>query len=170
MTLNVDDNINKIDTTVCTIVESSSTPSNFNYFQKPFTTKLEQFFEFHPQQPEFVPQFKSSKAFYGKNNIQRRWLSYDTTSESLYCSVCLAFSSDKNVFVEGLNVWSHVYQRIHEHEISKCHTLCSESFLNYSNKKTIDYRLFTDQLHKKRSEVTKNLNIVERVIDIIKLI
>lgn len=170
MSLNVDDNITEIGTTVCTIVESSSTPSNFNYFQKPFTTKLEQFFEFHPQQPEFVPQFKSSKAFYGKNNIQRRWLSYDTTSESLYCSVCLAFSSDKNVFVEGLNVWSHVYQRIHEHEISKCHTLCSESFFNYSNKKTIDYRLFTDQLHKKKSEVTKNLNIVERVIDIIKLI
>lgn len=170
MTLN---NITEIDTTVCTIVESSessSMPSNFNYFQKPFTTKLEQFFEFHPQQPEFVPQFKSSKAFYGKNNIQRRWLSYDTTSESLYCSVCLAFSSDKNVFVEGLNVWSHVYQRINEHESSKCHTLCSESFLNYSNKKTIDYRLFTDQLHKKKSEVTKNLNIVERVIDIIKLI
>lgn len=135
MTLDVDDNITEIDTTVCTIVESSSMPSNFNYFQKPFITKLEQFFEFHPQQPEFVPQFKSSKAFYGKNKIQRRWLSYDTTSESLYCSVCLAFSSDKNVFVEGLNVWNRVYQKIHEHEISKCHTLCSESFLNYSNKK-----------------------------------
>ncbi|XP_050065626.1 uncharacterized protein LOC126554614 [Aphis gossypii] len=156
LALNVDDDITEIHTTVCTIVESSSMPSNFNYFQKPFTTKLEQFFEFHPQQPEFVTQFKSSKAFYGKNNIQRRWLSYDTTSESLFCSVCLAFSSDKNVFVEGLNVWSHVYQRIHEHEISKCHTLCSE--------------LFTDQLHKKKSVVTKNLNIVERVIDIIKLI
>jgi len=67
--------------------------------------------------------------------------------------VCLAFSSEKNVFIEGLNIWSH--QRIHEHETSKCHTLCSESFLNYSNKKTIDYRLFTDQLSKKKVKSPK---------------
>jgi len=170
LTVNVDTNATEIDTTMCTILESSSISSHFNYFQKPIATKLVQFFEFHPKQPVFVPQFKSSKAFYGKNNIQRRWLSYDLISKSLYCSVCLVFSSEKNVFIEGLNVWSHVYQRIHEHETSKCHTLCSESFLNYSNKKVIDYRLFTDQLSKKKSEVTKNLNIVERVIDVIKLI
>ncbi|XP_025203834.1 uncharacterized protein LOC112600743 [Melanaphis sacchari] len=69
LTGNVDKNVTEIDTPICTILESSSTPSNYNYFQKPITTKL-----------------------------------------------------------------------------------------------------FTDQLSKKKSEVTKNLNIVERVIDVIKLI
>lgn len=152
---NVDDNVPEMDTSVCAIFDSSSIPSYFNYFQKPNTTKLEQFFEFQ-QQPVFGHPFKSSRAFNGKNNIQRRWLSYDITSKSLYCSVCLGFSSEKNVFIEGLNVWSHDYQRIH--------------FLNYSNKKTVDYRLFSDQLHKKKSKVTKIINIIERVIDVIKLI
>jgi len=81
LTVNVDTNKTEIDTTMCTILESSSISNNFNYFKKPIATKLEQFFEFHPKQPVFVHQFKTSKAFYGKNNIQRCWLSYDTTSK-----------------------------------------------------------------------------------------
>lgn len=132
--------------------------------------KLGEFFDFHPHQPHLTNPFKSSKAFLGKNNIQRRWLTYDECSKKLFCSVCLAFSSEQNIFTDGFNTWSHIYQRIQEHEIIKSHNLFSEAFLNFSSKKTIDYRLFSEHLHKKKIEVTKNRNILQRVIYVVKLI
>jgi len=49
LTVNEGTNVTEIDTTMCTVLESSSNPSNFNYFQKPITSKLEQFFVFHPK-------------------------------------------------------------------------------------------------------------------------
>ncbi|KAL4084377.1 hypothetical protein QTP88_028200 [Uroleucon formosanum] len=144
--------------------------SDFSYFKKPKSLALGEFFDFHPHQLHLTHPFKSSKVFLGKNNIQRRWLTYDEHSEKLFCSVCLAFSSERNIFIDGFNTWSHVYQRVQEHEIIKSHNLSSEAFLNYSSKKTIDYRLFSEHLHKKKIEVTKNRNILQRVIDVIKLI
>ncbi|KAL4091486.1 hypothetical protein QTP88_026173 [Uroleucon formosanum] len=138
--------------------------------KKPKSLALGEFFDFHPHQPYLTHPFKSSKVFLGKNNIQRRWLTYDEHSEKLFCSVCLAFSSERNIFIDGFNTWSHVYQRVQEHEIIKSHNLSLEAFLNYSSKKTIDYRLFSEHLHKKKIEVTKNRNILQRVIDVIKLI
>ncbi|KAL4084758.1 hypothetical protein QTP88_027669 [Uroleucon formosanum] len=149
---------------------STNMSSDFSYFKKPKSLALGEFFDFHPHQPHLTHPFKSSKVFLGKNNIQRRWLTYDEHSEKLFCSVCLAFSSERNIFIDGFNTWSHVYQRVQEHEIIKSHNLFSEAFLNYSSKKTIDYRLFSEHLHKKKIEVTKNRNILQRVIDVIKLI
>ncbi|KAL4091506.1 hypothetical protein QTP88_026182 [Uroleucon formosanum] len=149
---------------------STNMSSDFSYFKKPKSLALGEFFDFHPHQPYLTHPFKSSKVFLGKNNIQRRWLTYDEHSEKLFCSVCLAFSSERNIFIDGFNTWSHVYQRVQEHEIIKSHNLSLEAFLNYSSKKTIDYRLFSEHLHKKKIEVTKNRNILQRVIDVIKLI
>ncbi|KAL4122585.1 hypothetical protein QTP88_014887 [Uroleucon formosanum] len=149
---------------------STNMSSDFSYFKKPKSLALGEFFDFHPYQPHLTHPFKSSKVFLGKNNIQRRWLTYDEHSEKLFCSVCLAFSSERNIFIDGFNTWSHVYQRVQEHEIIKSHNLSSEAFLNYLSKKTIYYRLFSEQLHKKKIEVTKNQNILQRVIDVIKLI
>ncbi|KAL4121497.1 hypothetical protein QTP88_013997 [Uroleucon formosanum] len=149
---------------------STNMSSDFSYFKKPKSLALGEFFDFHPHQPHLTHPFKSSKVFLGKNNIQRRWLTCDEHSEKLFCSVCLAFSSERNIFIDGFNTWSHVYKRVQEHEIIKSHNLSSEAFLNYSNKKTIDYRLFSEHLHKKKIEVTKNRNILQRVIDVIKLI
>lgn len=152
----------------------ASAPANastdFSYFQKPKSLTLVEFFDFHPHQPHLTYPFKSSKAFLGKNNIQRRWLTYDEHSKKLFCSVCLAFSSEQNIFIDGFNTWSHIYQRVQEHESIKSHNLSSEAFLNFSSKKTIDYRLFSEHLHKKKIEVTKNRNILQRVIDVVKLI
>lgn len=95
---------------------------------------------------------------------------YDESSKKLFCSICLAFSTEKNIFMDGLNTCSHVHQRVTEHEIIKCHITSSEAFLKYSCKKSIDYQLFSEHLHKKKIEVTKNRNILQRVIDVIKLI
>jgi len=140
------------------------------YFKKPNKNDIGQFFEYHPQQPFFDIPFKSSKAFYRKDKSQRCWLSYDVFSQSLFCSVCLSFSSEDNVFTQGLKLWTHVYQRIDEHEKSKNHTLCTDAYLHHTNNKSIDYLLFSDQKHKVKEEVKNNRKILERVIEIVKLI
>lgn len=146
--------VNKINDTVVEldfVSASANTSTDFNYFKKPKSLTLGEFFDFHPHQPHLTNPFKSSKAFLGKNNIQRRWLTYDECSKKLFCSVCLAFSFEQNIFTDGFNTWSHIYQRIQEHEIIKSHNLSSEAFLNFSSKKTIDYRLFSEHLHKKKN-------------------
>jgi len=114
--------------------------------------------------------FKSSKAFYRKNKTQRCWLSYDIFSQSLFCSVCLCFSSEDNVFTQGLQLWTHVNQRIDEHENNKNHTLCADAYLHHANNKSIDFLLFSEQKHKLKEEVKNNRKILERVIEVVKLI
>lgn len=52
---------------------SANLSTDFNYFKKPKSLVLGEFFDFHPNQPHLTHSFKSSKAFLGKNNIQRRW-------------------------------------------------------------------------------------------------
>lgn len=136
----------------------------FSYFKKPDKCLLGQFFEYQPQQPFFEIPFKTSKAFYRKDKSQRFWLSYDIHSQSLFCSVCLSFSSEDNVFTRGLSHWTHIYQRINEHEKSKNHTMSTEAYLHFANNKSIDYLLFSEQKHKLKEEVKNNRRIQERVI------
>lgn len=69
-----------------------------------------------------------------------------------------------------MKLWTHVYQRIDEHEKSKNHTLCTDAYLPHANNKSIDYLLFSDQKHKVKEEVKINRKILERVIEIVKLI
>lgn len=142
----------------------------FSYFKKPDKSVLGQFFDYHPQQPFFEIPFKTSKAFYRKDKSQRYWLSYDIHSQSLFCSVCLSFSSEDNVFTQGLSHWTHVYQRINEHEKSKNHTMSTDAYLRFANNKSIDYLLFSEQKHKLKEEVKNNRRILERVIEIVKVI
>lgn len=109
----------------------------WNYFQKPMLSSINDFFKFLSKQPHVEKLFKSSKAYFRSNSIKRQWLSFDNQSKSLFFSVCLAFSSEPNLFTKGLSVWTHVYQRIEELEASK-HMSCSESYLLYTSNKTID--------------------------------
>lgn len=55
-----------------------------------------------------------------QKKIKRNWVTYSHEHNSLYCSVCLVYSSEcnKSVFTrpEGFNQWLHVYERIKEHE------------------------------------------------------
>lgn len=126
-----------------------------NYFQKPMLCSINDFFKYHPKQPHVEKLFKSSKTYFRSNSIKRQWLSFNNQSKSLFCSVCLAFSSEPNLFTKGLSVWTHVYQRIEEHEASKTHMSCSESYLLHTSNKTINILLFSDFKKKKKKKLKK---------------
>jgi hypothetical protein len=69
-----------------------------------------------------------------------------------------------------LQLWTHVYQRIDEHENSKNHTIYTDIYLHRANNKGINYLLFSEQKHKLKEEVKNNRKILERVIVVVKLI
>lgn len=147
-----------------------------DFFSRPSRQELKEFFTYHPKIPtdQSAVDFDINKVFLRSNQQQTRrlWLSYSSTKRKLYCSVCLAFcgTNETNIFTEGMNDWRHVHQRINEHEHSNIHGRNCQTYFLYSTDKTIDKVLFKDMITKHNSEVTKNRQILDRVINVIKLI
>lgn len=137
-------------------------------FKKPGALVLDSFFEFHPNQPDIQIPFVSKKVFFKEDKTQRFWLSYNW--EALFCTVCLAFSNENNTFMSGMSTWTHVHQRINEHENSQIHNKSTEAYFLNHNKKNIDFLLFSNQMNKRKEMIKKNRLILERVIDVVKLI
>jgi len=55
-----------------------------------------------------------------------------------------------------------------EHENSNNHRSCSGAYLTFSKKKNIDFLLFSTRKNIKKEEAKKNIQIIERIIDIVK--
>jgi len=58
--------------------------------------------------------------------IHRQWVTVkvtDRTVMGVYCNVCLAFAHSDSAFTNGFTTYSHIYQRISEHESSKSHNV-----------------------------------------------
>lgn len=139
---------------------------------KPKYHTLEYFFKIHPVQPydDSTLPFVSRKAFYRKNQTIRTWCTYDETNVKMFCSVCLAFSIDKNPFTYGMCNWKHIYQRISEHENSKAHNQCCEAYFMHIQKRDVGFLLMENQMHQQREEVKKNRQVLDRIIEVCKVI
>ncbi|KAE9530017.1 hypothetical protein AGLY_011479 [Aphis glycines] len=144
--------------------------TNIFFFSKPKSCNLDLFFEYHPKQPYEELPFKPKKAYYRPDNTQRQWLWYNSIKKALYCYVCLVFCPHSNAFTEGMVTWSHTYQRIEEHENSKDHTDAAEAYFLNSTKKNIDFLLFSKQKSLRKQQIKQNRQILECIIDVIKLI
>ncbi|KAL4113078.1 hypothetical protein QTP88_016768 [Uroleucon formosanum] len=130
----------------------------FKNFKKPIPPYINHFFSVHPIQPSdnaTILPFDSKKVFFKNNNMNRIWCTYDVQENKLYCSVCLAFTTEMNTFTTGLNDCRHVHQRIKEHENSKNHNFCSEAYFLHFQKKDIGNLL---------------RQVLDRIINVIKLI
>lgn len=145
----------------------------FKNYKKPIPLHINHFFSVYPIQPSdnaTILPFDSKKVFFKNNNMNRIWCTYDVQENKLYCSVCLAFTTEMNTFITGLNDWRHVHQRIKEHENSKNHNFCSEAYLLHFQKKDIGNLLFVNQNRLQREEVKKCRQVLDRIINVIKLI
>ena len=96
--------------------EENFTPAAIGeMFRKPTLGQLEQFFSFHPKFPiEKVP-FDVKRAYNRTTTtgatLPRHWLSFDSDTRKLHCSLCLAYSQCfVSVFTSGLADFKHVYQ------------------------------------------------------------
>ena len=115
-----------------------------NFFSRPDKIHIKEFFDYHPKQPE-TNHFDSQKVYHSTDGsgerLQRMWLSYCSENERLFCSMCIAFTSSApnflSKFVTGFNNWKYVHQRIKEHESSKIHKDCVDSYMRCQKNETI---------------------------------
>ena len=128
------------------------------------------FFSYHPKQDTNDSVVK--KSFMRKDGSNRKWLTFSESKKALYCSVCLAFSkvSDTSTFIEGMTDRKHIHVRIEEHENSVLHRECADAYFLRSNMGDIENLLFSNQMSLRREQIRKRRNVMERIVNIVKLI
>lgn len=82
------------------VVRKEDEDPTFSYFARPHQGGLELFFKHQPCQTSFNTVL--NKAFFRKDGTNRKWLSYCEKTNSLFCTVCLAFSKSDSLFANGL--------------------------------------------------------------------
>uniref|UniRef100_A0A2S2QRP4 Zinc finger MYM-type protein 1 n=1 Tax=Sipha flava TaxID=143950 RepID=A0A2S2QRP4_9HEMI len=147
-----------------------------NYFCKPKSIDIVNFFIFHPIQPtnsSLISLPFNEKIFFsdqGDCKFNRKWLTYDENNQKLFCSVCLAYSDESSKFCSGFNDWKHTSQRIKEHEISKHHNSSVKAYIREKREKTVQHLLCGEQLQKRKIEVNERRCVLLQIIEVIKLI
>lgn len=118
--------------------EREKTENSFEYFARPQPKDYDLFFKKHPKQ---TTQRIIPNVFNSKDGTNRKWLTYNEGTHSLFCSVCLAFakpSVSESAFVKGgMQDWKHAHQRVQEHERSKSHRESAEAFFLRASKADI---------------------------------
>ena len=152
--------------------EKTTTRVN-DWFNKPHLNELTTFYKYHPHQPE-TRHFNSKMVYYRpEDGMQRMFLSFSEEEECLFCSVCLAHGNEKqkpSSVVTGFNSWTHIHQRIVEHESSKRHQECVEAYLHFSANRTILDMVQGQQYSLRKQQVLHRRLIVDRVVSIVKVI
>lgn len=154
------------------ITKTSST----GYFIAPINMQTNvkvSFVNSHPIQPIGSKIcFDVSKVHYrclenkhNKEVVQRMWLSYNVINNKMYCSLCMAFSTNHSSnWISGILVHvKHIYKSVEVHEISNSHKLAVHAFITGSSLKSLDL-YFNDQ---RKKDLETKTQILERIISII---
>lgn len=132
------------------------------------------FLKLHPIQPSDIKSlsFDPRKVYFRLlptgESVQRKWLSYCIENKSVYCSICMAFSMDKNTsFCTGsvVNI-KNLYERLNKHEKSLSHSDATSCYLINKFERNVQNLINTER----ELVVKNNREIVHRVINIILLL
>ena len=136
---------------------------SFDYFARPQAKDINTFFTYHPQQP---PKQTVKNIYNNKDGINRKWLTYCEKSNSLYCTVCLAYAkpsaNDSSFIKGGMTSWKHVHQRIEEHEKNQVHRESAEAYFMKASKADVASLLSGKQTPLHRDHVRKKRQVMER--------
>lgn len=149
--------------------EESKEQEDIDYFARPEPSMLQMFLEQHPQQHTRNPVVQ--KVFTCKDGTSRKWLTYCKGRHMLFCFVCLAFGkrTDTGTFITGMSDWRHAHQRTEEHEKSITHSTCAEAFFLRCSKADIESMFAGSQMSAHREQVRKRRQVLERVVDVVKM-
>lgn len=137
------------------------------------------FLERHPIQPlgtngKQMP-FNPSKLYYralpNGEKILRKWISYSSILNKIFCASCMVFSdktSNVSPFVNGYTIKAkHVYKAAEEHENSNTHRHAISAALQCSMSKDIGSLIDRDLTFKRMKEIEQRRLVLKRLIDII---
>ena len=98
-------------------------------------------------------------------------MSYGAQNHSLFCAVCMAFSkkTDTSAFIQGCKDWRHIHQKLNSHENTHIHLECVNAYLSWISKADIPNLLDSNMMSARRKQVRKRRQVLERVIDVTKL-
>lgn len=171
---NVDDTVDAADS----LASSTSTQSSFIWP----TIRHEKLhlLSILPNQPIVNIPFQSDIYYQitedDDQRIQRKWLMYDSDKRKLYCSVCGCYSTNRlNLLVQGLgdDNFRRASQIVKRHEYSLVHRDASDVYFRdlYGQDIISLTPQWTDATNRlSRQRVERNRQVLDRIIDIIKLI
>ena len=103
--------------------------------------------------------------------INRQWITVDVKDRKVmgvYCKICLAFATCDSAFTNGFTKFTHIYQRIEEHETSKSHNNSVTAFFNAQSGNDIESLINIDMRNLRRKQICENIDVLKRILDVIK--
>ena len=107
----------------------------------------------------------------GNRCINRQWVTIDVKDRKVigvYCKICLAFATCDSAFTNGFTKFTHIYQRIEEHETSKSHNSSVTAYFNAQSGNDIESLVNTDMRNLRRKHICENIDVLKRILDVIK--
>ena len=109
------------------------------------------------------------------NMTPRTWLSIKTQDgkvEAAFCVICISFSSHRGHFTNGFKDFRRSSQMISRHEKSAHHCDAVKSYVlnKQQEQESIGQSLNSRFLKERREEVQRNVAILKRVVDVIKVL
>ena len=99
--------------------------------------------------------------------VKRHWLSYSSTTGSVFCVPCKVFSQVKSGFTDGFSDWKHCHVRVSEHENSDYHKTAVTTWISRANSAGRIDREIVKQVDTERVYWR---NVLQRVIETVKFI
>jgi hypothetical protein len=122
-----------------------------------------------PFDPKRVYQRKVSE----KKYVDRKWVTIkveDRKVMGIYCNVCLSFSDIKSCFTDGFTKYSHVYERITDHEESKSHNSSVMALFHAQSEKDIETLINVEMVNDRKRAIQDNVLVLQRILAVIKFL
>lgn len=130
---------------------------HYNYFIRPNENVIAAYLQYHPHQPQTNIPFSAAKAYTRKDGGNRMWLTFRSENPAIFCSLCILYGKyTDNKFIHGITDWKHLYNRIEEHESSKCHRNSVDAHILRKKCGSVDYLLIYGQRDLRKSQIMNN--------------
>ena len=105
--------------------------------------------------------------------MDRKWITIkvvDRQVMGIYCNVCLAFSDTNSSFTDGFTKYSHIYERITDHEASKSHNSSVMARFDAQSEKDIETLLNVEMVNDRKRAIQDNILVLQRILAVIKFL
>ncbi len=115
---------------------------------------------------KFIP-FDPKRVYYRKiaenKYFARSWVTVKVEEEQIkgvYCNVCLAFASIESAFTSGFTKYSHIYERLTDHEASKSHNAAVTALVHAEAEMDIGTLIDKEMMSKRQRKVNGNMRLL----------
>ena len=124
----------------------------------------------------FIP-FDPKRVYHRKiaenKYFARNWVTVKVEEEEIkgvYCNVCLAFASSESAFTSGFTKYSHIYERLADHEASKSHNAAVTALVHAEAERDIGTLIDKEMMNQRQRQVTGHIEVLKRILAVIKFI